>query len=62
LELGNLDAKRDWSDARDVMNGFFLAMQYEQPEDFIFASEKLHSIADMLNTAFGAVWWRNLSK
>ncbi len=31
----------------------FLAMQYEQPEDFILASGKLHSIAVMLNTAFG---------
>jgi len=64
LELGNLDAKRDWSDARDVMNGAFLAMQYEQPEDFIFASGKLHSISDMLNTAFEAVSldWREFVK
>ena len=39
-------------------------MQYEQPEDFIFASGKLHSIADVLNTAFGLFHWigGNLSK
>ncbi len=55
LILGNLTAQRDWGDARDYVRGFWLALQHSAPEDFVFATGKLHSVEDVLDAAFGAV-------
>lgn len=55
LRLGDLTALRDWTDARDVVRGMFLAMQHSAPEDFVFASGELHSVQELVEIAFAAV-------
>ena len=55
LRLGDLTALRDWTDARDVVRGMWLAMQHDKPEDFVFASGELHSVQDLVKVAFAAV-------
>ncbi len=51
LELGNLDAKRDWGFAADYVEGMWLMMQREKPDDYILATGKNHSVRDFVNTA-----------
>jgi len=53
LLLGDLAALRDWSDARDIVRGMWLALQHPTPEDFVFASGELHSVQELVETAFG---------
>lgn len=55
LELGNLDAKRDWSRAKDCCEGFIMALQQESPDDYIFASGEMHSVREFCEEAFGYV-------
>lgn len=52
LSLGDLSALRDWTDARDVVRGMWLALQHSAPEDFVFASGELHSVQELVETAF----------
>ena len=64
LTLGNLSGQRDWGDARDFIRGYWLSLQHENPEDFVFATGELHSVQDLLEAAFGAVGldWRTCVK
>jgi len=55
LRLGDLSALRDWSDARDVVRGMWLAMQHAIPEDFVFASGERHSVQELVEVAFATV-------
>ena len=55
LRLGDLSALRDWTDARDVVRGMWLALQHSTAEDFVFASGELHSIQELVEVAFAAV-------
>ena len=55
LRLGNIDAKRDWGFAGDFVRGIWLMMQAKEPDDYIIATGKSHSIRDFLSTAFGHV-------
>jgi GDPmannose 4,6-dehydratase len=61
LVLGNLESQRDWGDARDYVRGMWLALQHPAPEDFVFATGKLHTVRDVVELAFEAVNldWRN---
>ncbi len=52
LHLGNIDAQRDWGYAKDYVNGMWLALQYNKPEDFVFATGELHSVKEMVQIAF----------
>ncbi len=52
LELGNLEAKRDWSDAEDFMEGVWLMLTQDTPENYILASGEMHSIRDFLYSSF----------
>jgi GDPmannose 4,6-dehydratase len=54
LRLGDLQAQRDWSDARDVVQGFWLALQSDKPGDFIFSSGMSRTVSDFVNVAFAA--------
>jgi GDPmannose 4,6-dehydratase len=60
LVLGNTASQRDWGDARDYVRGMWLALQQPAPEDFVFATGELHSVQEVLETAFAAVHldWR----
>jgi GDPmannose 4,6-dehydratase len=52
IELGNLDAKRDWSDSEDFVEGVWLMLNQEEPKDYILASGETHSIRDFIVKAF----------
>tara|TARA_Y100000389_G_C17462192_1_gene522641 strand:- start:2232 stop:3326 length:1095 start_codon:yes stop_codon:yes gene_type:complete len=52
LELGNLDAKRDWGHAKDYVEMQWLMLQQERPEDFCIASGIQHSVRDFVNLAW----------
>jgi GDPmannose 4,6-dehydratase len=52
LQLGNLDAERDWGDARDFIRGFWLALQAPKAGEFVFASGKSRKVADLVDCAF----------
>ena len=51
LYLGNLDARRDWGHARDYVEAQWLMLQQPQPEDFVIATGKQHSVREFVNLA-----------
>lgn len=55
ISLGNLDSKRDWGYAPDYVEGMWLMLQQDQPDDFVLATGKTHSIRDFLDLAFDAI-------
>ncbi len=55
LELGNLNAQRDWGFAGDYMRAAFLMMQQEIAQDFVIASGRTHSVRDFVNAAANAL-------
>lgn len=55
LELGNLDAKRDWGYAPDFVEGFWMSLQQECPTDYIFATNEMHSVQEFCEIAFDHV-------
>ena len=52
LLLGNLDAKRDWGHARDYVEGMWLMMQQDKPEDYVLATGITTSVRDFVSMAF----------
>ena len=54
LSMGNLDAKRDWGFAGDYVRGMWLMLQQAEPEDYVLATGKMHSVRELLEAAFGA--------
>ncbi len=52
VELGNLDAKRDWSDSKDFVKGVWLMLNQESPKDYILSSGETHSIREFVELAF----------
>jgi GDPmannose 4,6-dehydratase len=52
LKLGNLDAKRDWGHAKDYVEGMWLMMQQEVPEDFVLATGITTTVRDFVGMAF----------
>ncbi|MBE9030918.1 GDP-mannose 4,6-dehydratase [filamentous cyanobacterium LEGE 11480] len=55
LKLGNLDARRDWCFAQDVVEAMWLMLQQEQAEDYIIASGAVNSVKDLVKYAFDYV-------
>jgi GDPmannose 4,6-dehydratase len=55
LELGNLDAKRDWGYAPEYVEAIHRMMKSEKPQDYVIATGKLSSVRDFLSAAFGVV-------
>jgi len=51
LNLGNLDAKRDWSHAEDFVYGIWLMMNQNEPKDYVLSSNETHSVRDFVNAA-----------
>ena len=54
LELGNLDAMRDWGFAREYVQGMHLMMQHKTPETFVLATGRNRSVRDFVTSAFAA--------
>jgi GDPmannose 4,6-dehydratase len=52
LRLGNLDAKRDWGFAGDYVEAMWLMLQHDEPDTFVVASGKIHSVRDFVRVAF----------
>jgi GDPmannose 4,6-dehydratase len=52
LELGNMDAKRDWGYAGDYVEGMWRMLQQDTPEDYVLATGETHSIREFCELAF----------
>ena len=55
LELGNLDAKRDWGFAKDYVEGMYLMLQVDEPDIFVLATNRTETVRDFVNLSFAAV-------
>jgi GDPmannose 4,6-dehydratase len=55
LELGNLDAKRDWGFAGDYVEAMWMMLQQDQPDDYVVATGETHSVQEFVELAFAAV-------
>jgi GDPmannose 4,6-dehydratase len=55
LFLGNLDAVRDWGDARDFVEGMWLMLQQDQPDDYVLATGEAHSVREFVEKAFAHI-------
>ena len=52
IYLGNLDAERDWGHAREYVNGMWLMLQQQEPDDYVLATGKRHSVRSFVEKAF----------
>ena len=52
LELGNLDARRDWGYAKDYVEAMWLMLQQDEAEDFVIATNEDHSVRECVEVAF----------
>ena len=52
VELGNLYSKRDWGHAKDYVNGMWLMMQQDKPQDFVLATGKTYTVKDFVERCF----------
>ena len=55
LELGNLDAKRDWGHARDYVKGMRMMLQHDRADTFVLATNRAVSVRDFVSLAFTAI-------
>ncbi|HEX5370145.1 MAG TPA: GDP-mannose 4,6-dehydratase, partial [Dehalococcoidia bacterium] len=55
LFMGNLEAKRDWGYAPDYVEAMWLMLQQERPDDYVVATGEMHSVRELVETAFGLV-------
>jgi GDPmannose 4,6-dehydratase len=60
LYLGNLDAERDWGHARDYVEGMWMILQQDEPDDYVLATGEKHSVREFVERAFAEVG-RNVS-
>ena len=52
IELGNLEAQRDWSDSEDFVDGVWKMMNQEKPKDYVLSSNETHTIREFINKSF----------
>ena len=52
LVLGNLDAKRDWGHAKDYVQGIWLTMQQDNPDDYVLSTNEFHSVREFVEKSF----------
>jgi GDPmannose 4,6-dehydratase len=55
LYLGNLNAKRDWGHARDYVEGMWLILQQDEPDDYVLATGEMHTVRRFVEEAFRRV-------
>ena len=55
LFLGNLEARRDWGYAPEYVEGMWLMLQQEQPDDYVLATNETHSVREFVELAFSHV-------
>ena len=54
LELGNMDAKRDWGYAKDYVEGMWRMLQADEPDTFVLATNRTETVRDFVTMAFKA--------
>jgi GDPmannose 4,6-dehydratase len=52
LTMGNIDSLRDWGHARDYIEGMWLILQHDTPDDFVLATGEMHSVREFIEKAF----------
>jgi GDPmannose 4,6-dehydratase len=52
LELGNLDAKRDWGYAKEYVEGMWRILQADEPDTFVLATNRTETVRDFVKMAF----------
>jgi GDPmannose 4,6-dehydratase len=52
LALGNLDAKRDWGFAKDYVEGMWMMLQQDTPDDYVLATGETHTVKECVEIAF----------
>ncbi len=55
IELGNIEAKRDWGYAPEYVEAMWLMLQQDEPDDFVIATNETHTIKEFLEVAFSYV-------
>lgn len=55
IELGNIDAKRDWGFAPEYIEAMWLMLQMDKPDDYVIATNETHTIKEFLEIAFNSV-------
>lgn len=55
LKLGNVEAKRDWSFAGDIVRGMWLSLQHDTSGTYVFASGEVHTVREFVNAAAAAL-------
>jgi len=60
--LGNIDAYRDWGHAKDYVEGMWLMLQQENPDDYVLATGEQHSVREFIELAFAemnrSIMWK----
>lgn len=55
LQIGNVHAVRDWTDARDMVKGIYLMMQADQPDDYVLGSGAGHTVLELIRESFSCI-------
>lgn len=55
IELGNMDAKRDWGFAKDYIEGMYLMLQADKPDTYVLATNRTETVRDFVTMAFKAI-------
>lgn len=55
LRMGNIDAMRDWGFAGDYVKAMWLMLQQDAPDDYVIATNEMHSVRELLEVAFSYV-------
>jgi len=62
IELGNLDAQRDWGYAQEYVDGMWRMLQHDEPDTFVLATGEMHSVRSFVERAFAGagigIEWR----
>lgn len=53
LIMGNIDSLRDWGYAKDYVEGMWMMLQQENPDDFVLATGQMHTVKEFITKAFG---------
>jgi GDPmannose 4,6-dehydratase len=62
LYLGNLDAKRDWGYAKEYIEGMWLMLQQDKPDDYVLSTGETHTIRDFINYVSEAAGFNLMEK
>lgn len=64
IELGNIEAKRDWGFAPEYVEAMWMMLQQDMPDDYVIATNETHTIKEFLEVAFSIVGlsWQKYAK